>query len=31
MGVFYHLGFGLPKNVAKAIEFLKKAAKGGNG
>jgi TPR repeat protein len=26
MGVFYHLGFGVSKNVEKAIELLTKAA-----
>jgi TPR repeat protein len=31
MGVFYHLGFGVAKNVDKAIENLLIAAKGGNG
>ena len=31
MGVFYHLGFGVAKNVEKAVEFLSKSAKWGNG
>ena len=31
MGVFYHLAFGVPKNAAKAVEYLTKAAKKGNG
>ena len=31
MGVFYHLGFGVSKNLSKAVEFLTKAAKTGNG
>lgn len=30
MGVFYHLGFGVSKNVAKAVELLTRAAKTGN-
>lgn len=31
MGVFYHEGFGLNKNLDKAIEYLTKAADAGNG
>ena len=31
MGVFYHLGFGVAKNLDKAVELLKKAARAGNG
>jgi TPR repeat protein len=31
IGVFYHEGFGVTKNVKKAIEYLKKAADAGNG
>lgn len=31
IGVFYHLGFGLSKNLDKAIEYLTKSAKFGNG
>jgi TPR repeat protein len=31
MGVFYHLAFGVPKNLPKAVEYLTKAAKRGNG
>lgn len=31
MGVFYHLGFGVSKNVDKAIEYLSRSAKEGNG
>jgi TPR repeat protein len=31
MGVFYTMGFGVSKNVEKAITFLKKSAKEGNG
>jgi len=31
MGVFYHEGFGVAKNVAKADEYLNKAAALGNG
>ena len=31
MGVFYHLGFGVSKNVEKAIEYLAKSANAGNG
>lgn len=31
MGVFYHLGFGVAKNLPKAVEYLTKAAKTGNG
>jgi TPR repeat protein len=31
MGVFYHKGFGVGKNVGKAIELLQKSAKAGNG
>ena len=31
MGVFYHLAFGVPKNLAKAVEYLTKSAKKGNG
>ena len=30
MGVFYHLGFGVSKNLDKAIEYLMKAEKFGN-
>ena len=30
MGVFYHEGFGVSKNIEKAIEFLLKAAEMGN-
>jgi TPR repeat protein len=30
MGVFYHLGFGVSKNVDKAVEYLSKAEKFGN-
>jgi len=28
--VFYHLGFGVSKNIEKAIEFLTRSAKWGN-
>jgi len=31
MGVFYHLGIGVPKNVEKALVLLRKASKEGNG
>ena len=31
IGVFYHEGFGVAKNVKKAIEYLTKAAAAGNG
>lgn len=31
MGVFYHEGFGVAKNMDKAMNYLKKAAEGGNG
>lgn len=31
MGVFYHEGFGVTKNVEKAVEYLAKAASAGNG
>jgi TPR repeat protein len=31
MGIFYHMGFGVSKNVDKAIEYLNKSAKEGNG
>lgn len=31
MGVFYHIAFGVPKNVDKAIEYLTKSARAGNG
>ncbi len=31
MGVFYHLAFGVPKNIDKAIELLSKSARAGNG
>lgn len=31
MGVFYHLAFGVPKNIPRAIEYLLKASKQGNG
>ena len=30
LGVFYHLAFGLPKNVPKAIDLLTTSAKQGN-
>ena len=30
IGVFYHDGFGVTKDIGKAIEFLKKAAEQGN-
>ena len=30
MGVFYHLGFGVPKNLTKAVEYLTRAGKTGN-
>lgn len=29
--MFYHLGFGVGKNIEKSIQFLEKSAKGGNG
>lgn len=31
LGVFYHEGFGVNKNVGKAIDLLNEAAKQGNG
>ena len=31
VGAFYHEGFGLNKDVKKAVEYLEKAAAGGNG
>ena len=31
MGVFYHEGFGVSKNINKAIEYLTKASRMGNG
>jgi len=31
MGVFYHEGWGVAKNIEKAINFLTKAADAGNG
>jgi len=31
MGVFYHLAFGVPKNIERAIELLTKSAIAGNG
>ena len=31
MGVFYHEGFGVSKDITKAISYLTKAAQGGNG
>ena len=31
MGVFYHLGYGVSRNIEKAIEFLKRSSKVGNG
>lgn len=31
MGVFYHEGFGVSKNLKTAIEYLTKAAAAGNG
>ena len=31
MGVFYHLGFGVSKNLSKAVEYLTRSAKTGNG
>ena len=30
IGVFYHEGFGVAKDINKAIEFLLKAAEAGN-
>lgn len=30
MGVFYHEGFGVSQDIAKAVEFLTKAAEMGN-
>jgi TPR repeat protein len=30
IGVFHHLAVGVPKNVAKAIEYLTKSSKTGN-
>lgn len=30
IGVMYHQGLGVPKNVEKAVEHLKKSAKAGN-
>ena len=31
MGVFYHEGFGVLKNLTKAVEYLTRAAEAGNG
>jgi len=31
VGVFYHEGFGVGKDMEKAVEFLTKAAERGNG
>lgn len=31
MGVFYHEGWGVGKNVDKAIDYLTRAAEAGNG
>ena len=31
MGVFYHLGFGVTKNLEKAVGYLVRSAKLGNG
>jgi len=31
MGVFYHLAFGVPKNLQKAVDLLTVSAKQGNG
>jgi len=31
LGVFYHEGFGVTKNITKAIEYLTKSADAGNG
>jgi len=31
MGVFYHEGWGVAKNVTKGLDFLTKAAEKGNG
>ena len=31
MGVYYHLGIGVAKNVEKAIDLLRKSSKVGNG
>ena len=31
MGVFYHLGYGVARNIEKAIELLKRSSKVGNG
>ena len=31
MGVFYHIEFGVSKNTAKAVEYLTKSARAGNG
>lgn len=31
MGVFYHLGCGVARNVEKSIEFLRRSSKEGNG
>lgn len=31
IGVFYHEGFGVAKNIPKAVEYLQKAADAGNG
>ena len=31
MGVFYHEGFGVAKDINKALSYLKRAAEGGNG
>lgn len=30
IGVFYHEGFGVAKDISKAVEFLQKAAELGN-
>ena len=30
IGVFYHEGFGVTKDLTKAVEFLLKAAEAGN-
>jgi TPR repeat protein len=31
IGVFYHEGYGVAKNIEKAIQYLEKAAAAGNG
>lgn len=31
MGVFYHMGYGVARNVEKSIQYLTKSAKAGNG